>query len=1319
MFQAAKFGDLVTGVDLHMVMVPTPAGPVPTPLPHPFIGVVFDPLGAAIGAGIGAVFGGGGPVLINSLPVGNTGIGVRGIPHFPTPPGVAFAPNDIPDNSGVIVTGSKTVHMAGTSAGRLTSLVASCNFPLNLPTSVCLAVPMGAPVLIGGPTSLDVMAAVTRGIRTKWFSDLLHKVLKPGRFLSKVICFLTGHPVDVVSGRVLADATDFALSGPVPIAFERNYDSRNRSEGPLGPGWHHPLSAEIREETGALRVRLPDGREIVKEPLPEGACEWDDIDRFALERKAGGYTLTFWDGRAYRFEKVPGAAASHPLTRITDRCDNAISLRYERGQLREVIDSVGRKLAFETSGGRLRAIRLERGDEPAMELIRYEYDPEGRLAAAVDPLGHATRYAYRGGVLVKETNRNGLSFYFEYDAYEPDGWCVRTWGDGGIYDRRITYDKARHFTVVDDARGGRTMYYGNAAGLVDREVDPTGREKRYEWDLHCRKVAEIDGLGNRTEWAYDARGNRVLERDALGNETRWRYDALNLPVEKVDAAGGVWRREYDRRGKLVRAIDPLGNVMSFRHDGRGNLVLVEDGRGHTARARYSEAGELAEVTDREGHARRYAWSARGSVIRAVNALGGETAITRDTCNRPVEVRFPDGSVERLSYDPEGNVTERVDALGNVTRYRYGGFNKLVERVDPLGFAVRYAYDAEESLTEVTNEIGEAYRFEVDLAGRVVTERGFDGRRLAYRYDRAGRCIETTNGQDKRTAIERDALGRVVKRVVPKKPMFGDPIPEGEAITYAYGALGGLVRATNGSCEVVLARDALGRVVREEVDGVVVESRYDAAGNRVARRTSLGQETAYDFDGNGDLLGVMFGRDPRWKDFSPESLAAGGPVRAPWQATFKRDALGLEVQRRLPGEVMSGWRRDVAGRPQVQRVAREGEPVLGTGYKWRSNEQLEGLIDTSAGPTWFEHDARGYLVSARRPDGAVEVRAPDAVGNVYRRRDQSDRVYGRGGALTEAGGTRYTHDADGQLIEKVLPDGRVWRYAWDHAGQLEAVVRPDGERVSFAYDALGRRVGKTFRGRTTRYVWDGNDLVHEVTDGADLVTWEFEPGSFAPLAKMEGKRRYGVVADHLGAPRALFDEVGKLSWKAQLDLYGVAQEEVAETRCPWRWPGQYEDEETGLYYNRFRYYDPEAGRYVSQDPIGLVGGTALYGYADDTLTRIDPLGLSACNTTNPREVRFSQNSILSTFRDSGNIFELAKALRQSSELVAMIEPIRLTMKDGLLYTLDNRRLAAFRLANVEVPYVMATAEAVAKDAWKFTTTNSGVSIWVRDARRWIR
>src|SRR5262249_50072328 len=158
-------------------------------------------VGMAIGAAMSGLFGGSfkGPVFINGMPAANTGTQVKGMPvHIPI--GGTFV--NPPKNEGTIITGSKTVHILRSSAAPLTSMVITCNDPINLPTSVVMAIPMGRPVLIGGPTSLDVMAAVLAAIRTQWVSDKLHSLFKakPGSWLSKAICFFTGHPVDVVSG---------------------------------------------------------------------------------------------------------------------------------------------------------------------------------------------------------------------------------------------------------------------------------------------------------------------------------------------------------------------------------------------------------------------------------------------------------------------------------------------------------------------------------------------------------------------------------------------------------------------------------------------------------------------------------------------------------------------------------------------------------------------------------------------------------------------------------------------------------------------------------------------------------------------------------------------------------------------------------------------------------------------------------------------------------------------------------------------------------------------------------------------------------------
>ena len=1333
MSQAAKFFDIVIGVDLHMVMVPTPAGPVPTPMPHPFVGIVFDPVGAAVGAVMG-----GGAVLVNGLPAANTGTDVKAvIKHFPMPPGVSFAPNDIPANKGTLVTGSKTVSFGGSSAARFGSMVSSCNFPVNLPTSVCMAVPVGKPVIVGGPTSMDTMAAVTTGIRTKWFSNVVHKLLKPGKRLSKLICFLTGHPVDVMTGEVLTDAVDFELPGPIPIVFERNYYSRDRYEGPLGPAWHHPLDVSVNETykfQTVLKVRLPDGRESPHEgALGVGQSVWDPIDRYTLLRTKKGYRLTFWDGLSYHFERVAGAPVSHPLVKITDRCDNTVELRYRHGRLAEVVDSIGRRLDFETKNGRLSAVRLRLRDGDKLDLVHYAYDAEGRLQAAYDPAGYAFEYAYKGGVMVKETNRNGLSFHFEYQWYDPDGWCTRTWGDGGIYDRRLTYDEYGHVTIVDDSRGGRTQYHGNPGGLVDRVIDPMGVETKYEWHREqYQKTAEIDGLGHRTEWAYDERGNMILQRDPLGQETRATYNELNVPVTRTDAGGGLWEHSYDSRGKLVRTVNPLGEVTRYKHDRRGNLVSIEDPQGRRTLLRYTERGELSDVTDAEGQTPRIDVDDRGLVVRQLDALGGESLIQRDACGRAVAMERPDGSVIRAAYDPEGNLIEHTDALGNITRLGYGGLNKLVERIDPAGGVVRYERDLEDDVIAVVNEAGERFELSRDVAGRVSKERGFDGRLVELRYDRSGRVNEVVNAQEKRTKIERDALGRVVKQIVPRKPRLGDPLPDGEAYEYAYHALGGLVRAKNGACEVVIARDPLGRVVEErqaplvpstelneieamhaEATGAItappvlgdlrlitIESRYDASGDRVSRRTSLDHETSYDFDGNGDLIGVTFGTGALWGSF--DALSLGGAARAPWRATFARDALGNESERRLPGGVTSRWERAAMGRPRVQRIAHNEAPMGAVGYRWRSAEQLAGLIDTLAGATWFEHDARGHLVSAARPDGTVQHRAPDAVGHVYRSADRADRVYSPGGRLEAADGARYVHDADGQLIEKVLPDGRSWKYTWDFAGQLVEVTRPDGQAVSFAYDALGRRVRKAFGGKATRYVWDGNDLVHELVDEAEAVTWVFEPGTFAPLAKEVGGKRFGVVTDHLGAPRMMADEAGALAWKAQLDVYGVAQNDVAKTSCPWRWPGQYEDEETGLYYNRFRYYDPAAGRYVSQDPIGLDGGLGLYGYVDDPLAWLDPYGLAGCDKATRQTRKLSQEELDHAFdRHAKQLF--GREVFRNGDFGRFAHTVDQARKSALTFawsTGSNETIA--HLARVEGQYVVVQFYKNGPDAGKLAT-----------------
>ncbi len=148
-----------------------------------------------------------------------------------------------------------------------------------------------------------------------------------------------------------------------------------------------------------------------------------------------------------------------------------------------------------------------------------------------------------------------------------------------------------------------------------------------------------------------------------------------------------------------------------------------------------------------------------------------------------------------------------------------------------------------------------------------------------------------------------------------------------------------------------------------------------------------------------------------------------------------------------------------------------------------------------------------------------------------------------------------------------------------------------------------------------------------------ITWLFEPESFSPLGKLVGGQRLGIVTDHLGTPVQMFDEDGREARGARVDGYGgLRHVRGGRQACPFRWPGQYEDEETGLHYNRFRYYDPESGQYTASDPIGLAGGLRMYSYVADVSRDVDLRGLVACNDT-----RIGPQSHQEQFAEGGSFF----------------------------------------------------------------------------------
>jgi RHS repeat-associated protein len=1371
---ASRFTDLVLGIDIHVEITPTG---IPVPIPNPFIGMTMDMGALLVGQAMGyaqALATGTpplGPVLINMRPATNVGTEAVGAPHLLIPPGVSWAPMPKlpkpsfkgppdppglpvkPEDDGVHIAGSQTVTIMGSSAVRMSDMVLSCGEPVRLPTSKAVAIPLGGPVTIGGPPSISLMDAVGALVRSKWIAGPLHSLIsripsnRLRNLLSKGVCFLTGHPVDVATGRVLTDALDFELPGALPLRFERNYSSAwaNRA-GPAGHGWSHSLDQAVWAERGKLVQLDAEGREIEFDTfdcpdhrLPEGSDVYEPTTRATLRAHPGGrFSITTADG--IRREYAPLALRPDGLSELAarrarwarlvrERSRDGATVEYEYddyGNLSRVTDSGGRHVLLEHDAqGRLVATHLPHPSDARFVChTRYEYDDAGDLVAAVDALGQRFTYAYETHLLTRETNRNGLSFYFAYDGFGEDAHCVRTWGDGGIYDHLISYDKVGKATFVKNSLGFNTSYYMNAVGLVTKVIDPLGNTTQYEYhEPSLQRSKEVDPTGATTAWEYDARGDCTRITYPDGAEVRIEYDARQLPVSAIDALGGRWRWAYDTDGRLIGRSDPLGQSTQLEWDGP-RLRGVTDALGSYTRLAYDAAGNLSELTAPDGTSTRWVSDNRGRCHTLIDPNGNQQRREHDLLGRVVRVLEPDGNERELAYDPESNVIRAKDRDHDVA-FEYQGMSRLAARSE-AGTRVVFRYDTEERLIAIENEHGAVYRFVLDPTGNVAEEHGFDGLRRRYQRDKAGRVALIFRPASATSRYAYDGAGRVTRV----------EHSDGTVEEYAYRADGELILAGNAATRVELERDPLGRITEERRGPHWLTSEYDALGRRTTIRSSKGLQQHIRRNALGDVLAIEASADgevPRGPDLEPRSAsprstggASGSALgatenRDPFRVDFERDRLGLELERRLPGGVQSRWQRDALGRPQLHEIRLRGANHQTRQYTWATNDRLRALVDSVAGPIRFTHDALGNLAAATYADGRVDLRMPDAVGNLFRTADQTDRKYGPAGQLLEARGprgtTHYEYDPEGNLARKLEPDGAEWRYRWSLTGTLTEVARPDGEVVTFAYDALGRRVSKTYRGKTTHWIWDGNVPLHEwveltdeaiARDGEPLrtsfereiaaakrkaqlvrtpahgppelfypapsdtglpaqrgsqpadieppllegtpeapITWLFEPESFAPLAKLVADERYSIVTDHLGTPIGMFDGYGQEVWRASVDSYGRLEHVRGGRRaCPFRFPGQYEDAETGLYYNRFRYYDPEAGGYVSQDPIGLAGGLRLHGYPSDPTTHFDPLGLAACKSWNEFQQR--NKGKFKSRKDMASGWRVYKQSRDSAE-----------------------------------------------------------------------
>ena len=492
-----------------------------------------------------------------------------------------------------------------------------------------------------------------------------------------------------------------------------------------------------------------------------------------------------------------------------------------------------------------------------------------------------------------------------------------------------------------------------------------------------------------------------------------------------------------------------------------------------------------------------------------------------------------------------------------------------------------------------------------------------------------------------TKLDYDPAGRIESRSILVNDENGE-VHETDKENYAYDPSGRLAGTQNAHSRHQYFYDKLGNLIREyrhdSLDGTarshVWHHRYDALGNRTETIRPDGQRIGYLHYGSGHLHGITLNRN---------EIAA-----------FERDKLHRETERTFGKHIRQQTQYDPMGRilQQIHNRSRRE-------YGYDAAGQLTH-IQNRGGQTQYRYDPVGRLIAAVTPDFS-ETFAFDPAGNRLdlsgNKQDHTGQTNSQekpslhkvwGNLLKEYAGVHYDYDQRGNLIRKTR-NGEATDYHWNGYNQLVKIENRNGS-TEYRYDPLGRRTAKIRNGETTVYHWQEDTLAIESTNGQNT-HYLFEPGTFEPLAQFQTTSPIGIERedkpaepysydpetdpllkippepqeqsevqpdlvyyqlDHLGTPIAAHNAKGEAVWTAEYEAWGRIRNETVsddpKVNIPFRFQGQYYDEESGLHYNRFRYYDPEIGRFVSQDPIGFAGSDNFYEYAPNPIVWVDPWGL---------------------------------------------------------------------------------------------------------------
>lgn len=676
----------------------------------------------------------------------------------------------------------------------------------------------------------------------------------------------------------------------------------------------------------------------------------------------------------------------------------------------------------------------------------------------------------------------------------------------------------------------------------------------------------------------------------------WSATAISFPVPTGASTGDVVVSVNSiPSNALTFVFNPTnGIVTSFRYDSQGQLISITDPLNHTTSFTYTNsgttpAGLLQTTTDALNNVTQYQYDVAGNRSALLDPLQNQTAFVYDLRNRLTGITYPDSAAVSFGYDSRGRRTSVTDQNRNVTNYAFDDADRLTSVTDAANNMTSYGYDTENNLTNITDANNHTTSFSYDAFGRVTQTLFPSTLAESYIYDAVGNLTSKTDRKNQTITYAYDALNRLISK----------QYPDTTSVTYVYDLAGQLKQVSDSKGTYGLAYDNMGRLIETStqysflpVNPYVNSYTYDAASNRTGFIAPDGSTTAYVYDTLNRVSMLT------------NSLTG--------QFGFTYDALSRRTALNRPNGVNTSYNYDNLSRLLSVLHHSGATTVDGAGYTYdkvgnrtSKSNYLNNITES------YGYDLVYRLTQVTQGTMTTESYSYDGLGNRLSSLSMPSYTYNSSNQLTSTSSVTFMYDPNGNTLSKTDGSGTT-TYTWDFEDRLTLVTLPGSSgTVSFIYDPFGRRIQKSSSNGTTNYLYDGANVIQEVDQSGNVLARYSQDSEIdRPLAEVRSGATSFYHQDGLGSVTSLSQSSGTLANTYRFDTFGNLTLSTGAIVNPFRFSGREFDTETGLGYYRARYYDPQIGRFLSEDPKRFVSGVNFYSYVkNNSPNLVDPFGFA--------------------------------------------------------------------------------------------------------------